>query len=40
VGQLNYLKFTLLNPRTTRRHVEEILDYIKRLGDELEKEND
>lgn len=40
VGQLNYLKFTLLNPRTTRRHVEEILDHIKRLGDELEKEND
>lgn len=36
IGKLTYLKFTLLNPRTTLADIATILSAIKRLGKKLE----
>lgn len=38
IGKLTYLKFTLLNPRTTLEDISAILSDVKRLGKELESE--
>ncbi|HEY9597597.1 MAG TPA: hypothetical protein V6D33_08010 [Cyanophyceae cyanobacterium] len=34
-----YLKFTLLNPRTTVAHLQNLLNSIKQLGEQLEEIN-
>lgn len=37
IANSTYLKFTLLNPRTTLAHVQALLNRIKQLGEEFEK---
>ncbi|MDY7232545.1 pyridoxal phosphate-dependent decarboxylase family protein [Hyalangium rubrum] len=39
VNGVRYLKFTLLNPRTTRAHVAGLLEDVRRIGRELEEAN-
>jgi L-2,4-diaminobutyrate decarboxylase len=37
IANSTYLKFTLLNPRTTITDIQTLLHRIKQLGEELEK---